>query len=121
MVSTSWNPSGHCRSTFFAQGRSTRGEQDVKAGWFYRSDQIAFARIGVPAIWFKSGSDFTGRPAGWGDETYARWIDERYHRLMSLQQEIVFAGQDAMDRGTGVEYILRRDLRKRMALMENRG
>ena len=62
-----------------AQGRSTRGEQDVKAGWFYRSDQIAFARIGVPAIWFKSGVDFIGREPGWGEKQYADWIRHAYH------------------------------------------
>ena len=62
-----------------AQGRTTRGEQDVKAGWFYRSDQISFARIGVPAIWFKSGVDFIGREAGWGEQQYADWITYRYH------------------------------------------
>ena len=62
------------------QGRTVSPEKTVRAGWFYRSDQFSFARVGVPAIWFKSGSDFIGRPAGWGDETYARWIEERYHR-----------------------------------------
>ena len=62
-----------------AQNRTTRGEQDVKAGWFYRSDQISFARVGVPAIWFKSGVDFIGREAGWGEKQYADWIRFKYH------------------------------------------
>jgi Zn-dependent M28 family amino/carboxypeptidase len=62
-----------------AQNRSTRGEQDVKAGWFYRSDQISFARAGVPAIWFKSGVDFIGREPGWGEQQYADWIEHKYH------------------------------------------
>lgn len=61
------------------QGRTIRGEQDVKAGWFYRSDQISFARIGVPAIWFKSGVDFIGREPGWGEKRYAEWISNKYH------------------------------------------
>ena len=61
------------------QDRSVRGEQDVKAGWFYRSDQIAFARAGVPATWFKSGVDFIGREPGWGEEQYADWIRFKYH------------------------------------------
>ena len=61
------------------QNRTIRGEQDVKAGWFYRSDQISFARAGVPAIWFKSGVDFIGREAGWGDKQYADWIQHKYH------------------------------------------
>ena len=61
------------------QDRTIRGEQDVKAGWFYRSDQISFARAGVPAIWFKSGVDFIGRDPGWGEKQYADWIQYKYH------------------------------------------
>jgi Zn-dependent M28 family amino/carboxypeptidase len=61
------------------QKRTIRGEQDVKAGWFYRSDQISFARAGVPAIWFKSGVDFIGREPGWGEKQYADWIQYKYH------------------------------------------
>ena len=34
----------------------------------------------MPAIWFKSGIDFIGRPPGWGEERYAEWIDRHYHR-----------------------------------------
>jgi len=62
-----------------AKNRSIRGEQDVKAGWFYRSDQISFARAGVPAIWFKSGVDFIGQEPGWGEQQYADWIEYKYH------------------------------------------
>jgi Zn-dependent M28 family amino/carboxypeptidase len=55
-------------------------EQDLRAGWFYRSDQISFARVGVPAIWFKSGVDFVGREPGWGEARYAEWIANDYHQ-----------------------------------------
>jgi hypothetical protein len=62
------------------QGRTVAAETTVRAGWYYRSDQFNFARVGVPAIWFKSGTDFVDRPQGWGEEQYAAWIAERYHR-----------------------------------------
>jgi Zn-dependent M28 family amino/carboxypeptidase len=62
------------------QGRRVEDEPDPDAGWFYRSDQFSFARIGVPSIWFESGRDFVGRPPGWGDEAHTRWIAEHYHR-----------------------------------------
>jgi len=62
-----------------AQNRTIHGEQDVKAGWFYRSDQISFARAGVPAIWFKSGVEFIGKEAGWGEQQYSDWIQYKYH------------------------------------------
>jgi Zn-dependent M28 family amino/carboxypeptidase len=61
------------------QGRTIRSEQDVRAGWFYRSDQFSFARIGVPAMWFKSGVDFIGHDEAWGEARYAEWIENKYH------------------------------------------
>ncbi len=61
------------------QNRTTRGEQDVRAGWFYRSDQFNFAHIGVPAIWFKSGIDFIDHDEAWGEQQYADWIAAKYH------------------------------------------
>jgi len=63
-----------------AQGRVLGEEPDVRAGWFYRSDHFRFAQVGVPAIWFKSGTDFIGRPEGWGEQQYADWIANKYHR-----------------------------------------
>jgi Zn-dependent M28 family amino/carboxypeptidase len=62
------------------QGRVLVEEPDVRAGWFYRSDQISFARAGVPSTWFKSGTDVIGRPAGWGEQQQARWIERQYHQ-----------------------------------------
>jgi hypothetical protein len=62
------------------QGRYVTEESTPRSGWYYRSDQFSFARIGVPAIWFKSGTDFIGRPEGWGEGQYAEWIEKNYHR-----------------------------------------
>ncbi len=62
------------------QGRYVTEEKMLRAGWFYRSDQFSFARVGVPAIWFKSGTDFIDRPPGWGEERHAEWIDNNYHQ-----------------------------------------
>jgi Zn-dependent M28 family amino/carboxypeptidase len=62
------------------QGRYLTAEKTLRAGWYYRSDQLSFARIGVPAIWFKSGTDFIDRPEGWGEERHAEWIRHRYHQ-----------------------------------------
>jgi len=62
------------------QGRYVTEESTPRSGWYYRSDQFSFARIGVPAIWFKSGTDFIDRPEGWGEQQYADWIERNYHR-----------------------------------------
>lgn len=62
------------------QGRVLTAETDPRSGWFYRSDQFSFARVGVPSIWFKSGTEFIGRPEGWGEKIYAEWIETTYHQ-----------------------------------------
>lgn len=62
------------------QGRRVEDEADPRSGWYYRSDQLSFARIGVPSIWFESGRDFVGRPEGWGDARVEQWIASHYHQ-----------------------------------------
>jgi Zn-dependent M28 family amino/carboxypeptidase len=63
-----------------AQGRVLRGDQLPDRGYFYRSDQFSFARVGVPAAYFESGVDYRGRPAGWGREKREAWEETRYHQ-----------------------------------------
>ena len=40
------------------QGRVVKPDQYPDRGFFYRSDQFNFAKIGVPAIYLKPGVDF---------------------------------------------------------------
>jgi len=120
------------RQAAASQERVVAGESDLKAGWYYRSDQFSFARAGVPAIWFKSGTDFIGRPPGWGESTYAGWIERNYHRpsdevepdwkleglaedaRLAFQLGLAVAGSDATPRwypGDEFEEVRRRSLR----------
>jgi Zn-dependent M28 family amino/carboxypeptidase len=46
------------------QGREVVPDQFPDKGFFYRSDQFALARIGVPAAYFDAGTDVLGKPAG---------------------------------------------------------
>jgi Zn-dependent M28 family amino/carboxypeptidase len=62
------------------QGRVVTAEKDVRAGWYYRSDQFSLARVGVPAIWFRSGTEFIDAPAGGDEDPFAAWIENHYHR-----------------------------------------
>lgn len=47
------------------QGRVVKPDQFSDKGYFYRSDQFSFARIGVPAMYLDTGTDFVDRPPGW--------------------------------------------------------
>ncbi len=62
------------------QGRAVVGDQFPDKGFFYRSDQLSFARIGVPAIYFDTGTKFRDRPADWGKETLEAWEAANYHQ-----------------------------------------
>ncbi|HEU4588798.1 MAG TPA: M28 family peptidase [Gemmatimonadales bacterium] len=53
---------------------------DLRRGRFFRSDNYAFARAGIPALRIVNGVDFVGRPKNWGREMRERFWNERYHR-----------------------------------------
>jgi Zn-dependent M28 family amino/carboxypeptidase len=63
-----------------AQGRTVTGDQFPDRGAFYRSDQFNFAKIGVPAFYFDSGTDFIGKPDGWGREQKEAFEAQHYHQ-----------------------------------------
>src|SRR5690242_18068089 len=54
-------------------------EPDVR-GSFYRSDHFPFAKAGVPSLSIQPGTDFVGRPTGWGREQAALYNRTRYHQ-----------------------------------------
>jgi Zn-dependent M28 family amino/carboxypeptidase len=62
------------------QGRRVTDEAFPDRGFFYRSDQFNFARIGVPALYFDTGIEFRGRPPGWGADRVEEWEDLHYHQ-----------------------------------------
>jgi Zn-dependent M28 family amino/carboxypeptidase len=62
------------------QGRIVKPDQFPDRGYYYRSDQFSFANIGVPATFFDTGTEFIGRPAGWGKEQIEEFEELRYHQ-----------------------------------------
>ena len=62
------------------QGRVVKPDQFPDRGHFYRSDQFNLARVGVPAAYFDTGTDFVGRPPGWGKEQIEKWEATHYHQ-----------------------------------------
>jgi Zn-dependent M28 family amino/carboxypeptidase len=63
-----------------AQGRVVKPDQFPDRGFFYRSDQFALARIGVPAAYFDEGVEVVGKPAGWGKEQKEKYEATDYHQ-----------------------------------------
>jgi hypothetical protein len=62
------------------QGRVVKPDQYPDRGYFYRSDQFNFAKIGVPALYLDTGTEFVDRPADWGRQQQNHYTDVNYHQ-----------------------------------------
>lgn len=62
------------------QGRIVKPDQFPDKGYFYRSDQFNFAKIGVPAAYLDTGVDFVGKEPGWGKKVIDEWTARDYHQ-----------------------------------------
>src|SRR5688572_7976658 len=81
------------------QGRKLVPDQFPDKGYYYRSDQFSFAKIGVPALYFDNGYDYIGKPPGWGKQEHEEWTEHVYHQPSDqLTDAWVFDGmiEDAM-------------------------
>lgn len=75
------------------QGRAVTPDQFPDRGYFYRSDQFSFAKIGVPALFLDTGTDFIDRPAGWGKQRHEEYEAKHYHQPSDeIQPDWNFAG-----------------------------
>ncbi|MFZ5624144.1 MAG: M20/M25/M40 family metallo-hydrolase [Gemmatimonadota bacterium] len=69
------------RQAAAAEGmRVSVNEGALIRGAFFRSDHFPFAKGGVPALSVEPGTDFVGRPAGWGEKQRDEYGTNRYHQ-----------------------------------------
>lgn len=61
-------------------------QPDSIEAFYLRSDQLPFARAGVPAIFVFLGWDFVGRTPEWASEQWNRYFAERYHQPADQMQ-----------------------------------
>jgi hypothetical protein len=62
------------------RGLAVSVDSAPEQGYFFRSDQLAFARAGVPALWLDGGTDYEGHTPEWGVQRRATYRDTAYHR-----------------------------------------
>ena len=62
------------------QGRVIEPDQFPDKGHFYRSDQFNFAKIGVPAMYLKPGTNFVDRSPEWGRQKQDQYYAVDYHQ-----------------------------------------
>ena len=81
-------PLGAERSTLkavvdqIARERGLRISPDPRPeqGSFYRSDHFPFAKVGVPSISLKEGSDYIGHDKAWGEKKFQEYNLAHYHQ-----------------------------------------
>ena len=64
-----------------AQQRIVLPEAHPERGTFYRSDHFEFAKVGVPALYLKSGDNYRDKPPGYGEQRVNEYIDRDYHKV----------------------------------------
>ncbi len=59
---------------------SVTGDTKPGQGYFFRSDQLAFARIGVPAVFIRTGNKFVDQAPDYFSKISGEYNMKRYHR-----------------------------------------
>lgn len=62
------------------EGLRISPDEHPEAGYFYRSDHFSFARVGIPSTTIAAGTDFVGKPAGWGKAHDDEYVAKHYHQ-----------------------------------------
>ncbi|HEY5911838.1 MAG TPA: M20/M25/M40 family metallo-hydrolase [Verrucomicrobiae bacterium] len=63
-----------------AQGRVLEPEDTPERGYFFRSDHFEFVKVGVPALYFKSGTNYLGKPPDFGVRKAEEFVTRSYHK-----------------------------------------
>jgi Zn-dependent M28 family amino/carboxypeptidase len=55
-------------------------DDEGEKGFYFRSDHFNFARIGIPALYLKTGSDFEGKGKEYGQQLKVTYVQKYYHQ-----------------------------------------
>ena len=92
---------GHERTTLRATvealaenlGVTLTPDPQPEQGYYYRSDHFSLAKQGVPAFSLKTGSNYVGRPDGWGESRVKEYREAHYHQPSDeFREDWDFAG-----------------------------
>jgi Zn-dependent M28 family amino/carboxypeptidase len=62
------------------QKRTLSPDAEPEKGFFYRSDQFALAKRGVPALYTDAGVHYIGKPPGYSKMVRDRYTSQHYHQ-----------------------------------------
>jgi len=67
------------RDVAAAHKRKLTADKEPEKGFYYRSDQFEFAKLGVPALYSDSGSQVIGKPDGFYADKRRQYTAHDYH------------------------------------------
>jgi Zn-dependent M28 family amino/carboxypeptidase len=70
----------YARQVAAEQGREIKPDPTPEKGFYFRSDHFPFAMQGVPALASGGGTDYVGKPPGYGMKIQADYITNDYHK-----------------------------------------
>jgi hypothetical protein len=74
------------REAAAAEDMSVTPDPQPGQGLYFRSDQLSFARAGVPGVFINTGRDFVGKPSAYADSVFADYRQHRYHQPADMLQ-----------------------------------
>ncbi|HSJ64003.1 MAG TPA: M28 family metallopeptidase [Gemmatimonadaceae bacterium] len=69
------------RRVLATENRTVKPDAEPEKGFYYRSDHFEFAKQGVPALYVDAGTDFIGKPEGYGMQKREEYTSTDYHAL----------------------------------------
>jgi Zn-dependent M28 family amino/carboxypeptidase len=72
---------GVCRRAAESLGLRYTPERNGHLGFFFRSDQLSFARAGIPAVWLHQGIVSKGPDKGYALAQFEQYRREKYHQV----------------------------------------
>jgi Zn-dependent M28 family amino/carboxypeptidase len=61
-------------------GREVTADNEPEKGYYFRSDHFNFAKVGIPALYLKTGDDFVGKGKEYGQQLKSTYTQKYYHQ-----------------------------------------
>ncbi|HEX8558782.1 MAG TPA: M28 family metallopeptidase [Pyrinomonadaceae bacterium] len=62
------------------QGRTVKPDPEPEKGFYYRSDHFEFAKVGVPAFYADTGTDYVGKSPEFSQQKRDEYTSRDYHK-----------------------------------------
>jgi Zn-dependent M28 family amino/carboxypeptidase len=80
-------------------GLGIKPDPRPEQGSYYRSDHFSFAKVGIPAFSIHMGTEFLGKPDGYGQKIFEEYNSKHYHQPSDeYREDWDFSGVEQMAR-----------------------